>query len=71
MYRCGKCGQLSRPGEPAEHSITETRTKTYPYREFAIREGRGPKKRWIADAGGIGFETVSERLVHTVCHTAD
>lgn len=67
MFRCGKCNQLSQPGEPAVRVVTENRDRTYPYREYAMKKGRGANRKWIADPGGVGFEVAKEELRHDRC----
>ena len=67
MYRCKKCNQLSQSGEAASRVVTETRTRTYQPREFAMRKGRGNYVKWIADPGGVGVESVREELWHERC----
>lgn len=67
MFRCNFCNQLSKPGEGATRVVVATRTKTYPAREQAMKQGRGLHKRWIADPGGEGIEIVREELRHEGC----
>ena len=69
MYRCAKCKKLSKLNEPATRVVVETRTKVYPYREKAVRIGRGKFSRWIPDNGGTGVEVVREELQHDRCAT--
>lgn len=67
MFRCAKCNQLSKLREPAVCVVLEIREKIYPYREFAMRRGRGKKRKWIFDPGGTGFETIRESRQHCLC----
>ena len=67
MYRCFKCNQLSRPGEMAARVVVETRVAIYPYREKAMKRGRGLNTKWVADPGGTGVEIVREELRHEKC----
>lgn len=67
MFICGKCGRQTASGEPAKRVVVETRRKVYPYREYAMKRGRGPNRRWIADPGGEGVEVVREELHHESC----
>lgn len=67
MYRCTKCSQLSKPGEPATIVVVETRVKSYPRREQAMRRGSGATMRWIEDPGGTGVEIVREEIRHEGC----
>lgn len=67
MIRCAGCNGLTKPGEKPVRLVTETRSKTYPRREQAMRRGRGLTLRWIPDPGGVGTEIVKEEFFHEVC----
>lgn len=67
MFRCNVCKKLSKPNEPAIRVVVETRKKIYPAREKAMQIGAGLTKRWVADPGGIGTETVREELFCELC----
>ena len=67
MFKCAVCKKVSNPNEPAVRAVTETREKTYPKRERAMKRGTGLTARWIEDPGGTGREIVREELRHERC----
>lgn len=63
MYNCHRCGETSKPGEPAIRKVVETRAVEYKERPKAHRVRDRDKK----DPGGEGTEIVKEMLVCEPC----
>lgn len=75
MYRCEKCGQITKPGQPSNKIVTETRERTYlpPQQDPGNdRRGgrRGRSRRSKAPSDGIGREIVTEMLLCDDCAAA-
>lgn len=60
MFKCGICRKDSLPRETATRVVLQTRSRTYPFRKMAHRNGND-------DPGGRGSEIVREVLVHRDC----
>jgi len=64
MFKCNICSKVVPPRIACLKRTAQTRAKHYPERAHCTREWREVKgkwkKVWIPDAGGTGWEIVSE-----------
>jgi hypothetical protein len=72
VFTCEVCGALVPPGTPSTRVVIESRPKTYPRREHAMRKpGRArDRDEWKADPGGVGSEIVAEATACPRCALA-
>lgn len=61
MFKCQKCGKLSKQHESPVRVVVEKREATYAIRTYHVND------RVINDPGGVGWETVKEELWHLEC----
>lgn len=67
MFRCGKCGELSDPGEKSEVLVLEYRDHVFPARGLANRWRDHGRNFTSDDPGGRGKQIVREVRVHRRC----
>lgn len=67
MYRCGKCGLLSKEGEKRVTVVIQTRDHIFPFRRDVNVFRRNGS--WVTrdDYGGVGKQIVREIGVHPSC----
>lgn len=61
MFKCQKCGKLSKQHESPVRVVVEKREATYPARTYKVNDIS------IQDPGGVGYEIVREELWHLEC----
>lgn len=64
MYRCQMCGQSTKPGQPIQRVVTQTRIKEYHPRVYWTPGKAGRK---VEDPGGEGREIAKELKVCPDC----